>query len=104
MSVCAAVPPETAAFLELSRTPCTIRSNGAQLDGVRFAVAQPAPSGWVARSLGTIKWKPCVPSLNEFDVTMLNAVNTLLILMLYQVALTSRPLRKTVGAISAPIL
>src|SRR5258706_10517810 len=80
------------------RNLATINSNGAQDTGFAFAATgQP-------RSLGTMKWKRSLGLPTVPEVGLLNPSNVPLILTLYQVACTSRPLKKVCGASSPPML
>src|SRR5205823_9548938 len=80
------------------RNLLTISSNGAHRDGFAFcATGQP-------RLLGVMKWKPSWGLAIVVAVGLLNPSNVPLILTLYQVACTSRPLRKVCGANSPPML
>src|SRR5258706_14726477 len=80
------------------RNLLTINSNGAQDAGLTFAATgQP-------RSLGTMKWKRSLGLPSVPDVGLLNPSNVPLILTLYQVACTSRPLKKVSGPNSPPML
>src|SRR4051812_27690969 len=86
------------------RTPFTIFSNSGQVVGAKLLLHTGSID---IKSVGRIAWKPSAEPLNVALVLPLNLAIRFVILILYQVAWTSRPFKKLrpkkfVGANSNP--